>query len=347
MPGFESSETRGAVAGRHDTRGAGVSAPAVRNKTVAGAGGPKTAAGKQVTRGNALKHGLTSTKLLPQTLRKRQVNKHRVDLERQFQPANPTESILVAEMARHATMMEVGEEAEGAVLRHGARELSKVILGLASETDDNGADREDAILSAAVSTDALDKFNRYRRGHEKAFFTALNKLREIQSDRRKHEQKSRAEITKRTNSFGTEEACKKHLADRFHRADWRCPHCESAQGSWLRRQKRWQCGACHRQVGLRFGTVMQGSRLPLRVWFWAITRVAPGSENDHLTIDGGPRRSAARNGSQRNEEDHRGDGRERGGRVAGRNRNAEGNAGLPEISVTLEAKLRNELSAPS
>ena len=113
-----------------------------RNNTVAAPGGPKTSAGKKSARRNALKHGLTSKMLLPQVLRKEQVNEHRVDLERQFQPANPTEPILVAEMARHAMMMELGEQAEGAVLRHGARELSKVILGWAGETSDDGANEK-------------------------------------------------------------------------------------------------------------------------------------------------------------------------------------------------------------
>eukprot|EP00172_Hildenbrandia_rubra_P001135 Plantae.Rhodophyta-Hildenbrandia_rubra.ctg1699.p2 GENE.Plantae.Rhodophyta-Hildenbrandia_rubra.ctg1699~~Plantae.Rhodophyta-Hildenbrandia_rubra.ctg1699.p2 ORF type:complete len:167 (+),score=11.44 Plantae.Rhodophyta-Hildenbrandia_rubra.ctg1699:887-1387(+) len=86
-------------------------------------------------------------------------------------------------MARHAAMMELGEKAEGAVLRHGARELSGMILSTSGEPGDDADEREDAVLASAVSTEALDKFNRYRRGHEKAFYTALNKLREIQHDR--------------------------------------------------------------------------------------------------------------------------------------------------------------------
>lgn len=243
------------------------------SKVVAPGGGPKTTAGKQSTRHNSLKHGLTSRKLLPQVLRKEQVHKHRVSLEQQFQPANPTESLLVAEMARHAMMMELGEKAEGAVLRHGARELSKVILGSAGEAPDDDGEREDAILAAAVSTDALDKFNRYRRGHEKAFFAAFNKLREIQSERREREKTNAVETRDLTNLFATEEACERYLAERFRRADWRCPHCENAHGSWLQRQKRWECGACHRQVSLRFGTVMQRSQLPLRIWFRAIMEI--------------------------------------------------------------------------
>jgi hypothetical protein len=206
-------------------------------------------------------------------LRKEQVDQHRVAFEREFKPANPTEVLLVAELARHATMMDLGEQAEAAVLRHGARELSKVILRLAGEAADDGGEREDAILSAAVSTDALDKFNRYRRGHEKAFFAALNKLREIQAERRDRAKTNIVEVIERINLFGTEEACEKHLGERFRRADWQCPYCASKRGSWLQRQKRWECAACHHQVGLRFGTVMQRSRLPLRVWFMAILEI--------------------------------------------------------------------------
>ena len=226
-----------------------------------------TAAGKQVTRHNAVKHGLASKTLLPQVLRKEQVDEYQATFERQFRPTTPTESILVTELARHASRMELGEQAEGAVLRHGARELSKVILGSVGEATGDD-EREDAILSAAVSTDALDKFNRYRRGHEKAFFAALNKLREIQSER-----KEREKTNDPTALFATEEACERHLAERFRRTDWRCPHCNNANGSWLQRQKRWECGACHRQIGLRFGTVMQRSQLPLRTWFRAIMEI--------------------------------------------------------------------------
>ena len=268
-----------------------------RNNEGSGLGGPKTSAGKQAARGNALQHGLTSRKLLPEVLRKEQVNEHQVRFERQYQPANPTEAILVAEMARHATMLEVGEQAEGAVLRHGARELSQVFLGPAGEAHDDGGEREEAVLSAAVSTDALDKFNRYRRGHEKAFFAALNKLREIQAERRAHERTDAPVLQDQVESFATEEACEMHLAARFRRTDWQCPHCQNANGSWLQRQKRWECGACRRQVGLRFGTVMQRSQLPLRTWFRAIVALrkdANTSTSQMMEVLGIQRRGTVR-----------------------------------------------------
>ena len=253
------------------------------NKTRA-PGGPNTAEGKQSSRGNALKHGLTSKKLLPEVLRKQQVNEYRVNFKRQFQPANPTESILVNEMSRHAAMLDLGGEAEGAVLRHGARELSKVILGAAGATTDDGSEREDAILSAAVSTDALDKFNRYRRGHEKAFFAALNKLLELQSERRKQEKTDAAALKMGTDMFAREEDCESYLAERFRRDDWRCPHCGSERGSWLQVQKRWECGACRRQVGLRFATVMQHSQLPLRTWFRAIIQISKDADASTIQL---------------------------------------------------------------
>jgi transposase-like protein len=268
-----------------------------RNSKAAASGGPQTAAGKRASRRNALKHGLTSRRLLPDVLRKEQVNEHRVAFTCQYQPANPTESVLVAEMSRHAVMMELGEHAEGAVLRHGVRELSKIIPGATEGTSGDSNGRADAVLAAAVSTDALEKCNRYRRGHEKAFFAALNALREIQSQRQRRENINAAESATRTSPWVTEEDCEEHLAQRFRRDDWNCPHCQSTKGSWLQRQKRWECSACRRQVGLRYGTVMQGSRLPLRIWFLAIREMRKNpnvSTSQMMNVLGMQRRGTVR-----------------------------------------------------
>ena len=272
------------------------------HKSATARGGPRTSAGKARARCNALKHGLASRTLLPEVLHKDRVNQYRAEFERQYEAANPTERILTAERARHAVMLDVGEEAERAVLRHGARELSQVILGSAGETGDDNGEREDAILSAAVSTDALDKFTRYRRGHEKAFLAALNKLREIQSERRAHQQNDAVDTSEPACRFATEEACEQHLRERFRRADWRCPHCHSTRGSWLLRQRRWECSECHRQYGLRFGTVMQRSQLPLRIWFQAISELQKNagiSTSELMEVLGIQRRGTVRSLAQK------------------------------------------------
>lgn len=257
----------------------------MQNEQAGRRGGPKTNKGKLAASRNSLKHGLTSKKLIPELLRKDQVAEIQASLDQEFKPAGTTEQLLVAEMARHAAMMELGEKAEGAVLRHGARELSGMILSTSGEPGDDADEREDAVLASAVSTEALDKFNRYRRGHEKAFYTALNKLREIQHDRMTRQLKEKTEQKGNSaNLFETEAACEKHLAKRFSRSNWRCPRCHGAQGSWLRRQKRWECNGCHRQVGLRHGTVMERSQLALTAWFRAIQEVVHNPDITSLQL---------------------------------------------------------------
>jgi ISXO2-like transposase domain len=42
----------------------------------------------------------------------------------------------------------------------------------------------------------------------------------------------------------------------------------------LERRHLWECGGCGQQTSVTAGTVMHGTRTPLRVWFWAAYLVA-------------------------------------------------------------------------
>lgn len=235
-------------------------------------GGPRTREGKNRSRRNALKHGMTSTQLVPNVLRAQRVDYYREVFSVHFQPPNALERVLVDELARHAAMLELSEQGEGAVLRHSALELSSVI----GSDQLDGTSREDAILAAAFATDALDKFSRYRKGHEKAFYTALKRLLEIQEARRAVEQeqtKPQDVLTNALAQFSTDQACVDYLRQRFSKSDWQCPRCGCGQGSWLAKKQRWECRECRRQVGLRYGTVMERSRLPILTWVRAIQLV--------------------------------------------------------------------------
>jgi len=228
-------------------------------------GGPKTSEGKSVSRANAIKHGLCSKEMLPDILGSERLEAYREKVIREFNPTTITEDILVNELARHAAMLEVGERAEGSVLRHGASELSKVLVG-----DDADDVSMDAVLTAAVSSDAIERFARYRRGHEKAFYAALNQLRELQAANwRRH----RPDPKPADSRFETESACEVFLKKRFDVAGWACPRCGSSQGHWLAKRSCWECANCQKQVGLRAGTVMARSPLPLVAWFAAIEMV--------------------------------------------------------------------------
>jgi transposase-like protein len=72
--------------------------------------------------------------------------------------------------------------------------------------------------------------------------------------------------------FGTEEQCEAALERLRWPQGFRCPHCGDIRHCVLRvgARKVFQCGACHKQTSLIAGTVFQGSKLALTVWYLAI-----------------------------------------------------------------------------
>ncbi len=137
-------------------------------------GGPRTPEGKARSRANAVKHGMTATTLLPEILRGDRVDVFRRLFEQELQPRTSLERVVVAELSRHAARLELGERAEEAVLRRGARRVAQ-LLG----TCEASADLEEAGVCGAVATRTLDQLTRYRASHEKGFFRALGALREL------------------------------------------------------------------------------------------------------------------------------------------------------------------------
>jgi transposase-like protein len=72
--------------------------------------------------------------------------------------------------------------------------------------------------------------------------------------------------------YGTEQQCAAALAEARWPAGFRCPRCDSPDhyvvGHGAR--KLYQCRGCRHQTSLTAGTVMDSTKLPLRVWFLAI-----------------------------------------------------------------------------
>jgi hypothetical protein len=83
-------------------------------------GGPVSAVGKQRSRTNAVRHGLTATTLIDEIFGPANLQRVRHALVEEWRPATPTEGHLVDELARHAAELELAERAEEAVLRSGA-----------------------------------------------------------------------------------------------------------------------------------------------------------------------------------------------------------------------------------
>ena len=72
--------------------------------------------------------------------------------------------------------------------------------------------------------------------------------------------------------FGTEAQCEAALEQARWPEGFRCPCCGGAAHCVLRTKTRktFQCNACHHQTSLIAGTLFEGTKLGLKVWFLAI-----------------------------------------------------------------------------
>jgi hypothetical protein len=177
-------------------------------------------------------------------------------------PVGFIEDRLVDALARHAAGMELAGAAEAAVMRHCGRERAE--LGTLLNPDEPLD--EDACLTAAIAGQPMERLARYGRQHERGFYAALGRLRDLQATRRKDF------IRDQFARFKDEQECADYLLERARRRGQICPSCGHRSGNWLA-CRRWECCRCGRQVGLRSGSVLAGSRLPLSQWFRAIGEV--------------------------------------------------------------------------
>jgi transposase-like protein len=122
-------------------------------------------------------------------------------------------------------------------------------------------------LAAVAASQAVERMTRYRRAHEKALNTALTRLEEAKA--REIQQLGRKRFST-DKQFGTDESCREYLRAWREENGCACTKCGSGDGAFLSGRDRWQCRSCRAQVSLRAGTVMDGSKLPLRTWFAAI-----------------------------------------------------------------------------
>lgn len=79
--------------------------------------------------------------------------------------------------------------------------------------------------------------------------------------------------------FASEEACIDYLIQMRWPEGFRCPSC-GEQKAWRTKRLLFHCAACGRQVSVTAGTVFQGTRKPLRMWFrtmWWVTSQKNGA----------------------------------------------------------------------
>lgn len=196
-------------------------------------------------------------------LNRQRFKQHFADFVAEYRPHGPTEYALVRDLARQLAAVDRWGEAAEAVERTAAHHLpglARVVL----EGDDVAAD---AVLAGAMATEAAYQCERHSLARSRAFCRILDKLKYLQSQRLASE---RLGVVSMPPAFASEAACEVYLANRLRNEVRRCGKCGKPNGCFLPSRNAWECRTCRAQTGLRTGTVMAGSPLPLLVWFNAI-----------------------------------------------------------------------------
>jgi transposase-like protein len=74
--------------------------------------------------------------------------------------------------------------------------------------------------------------------------------------------------------LATEQACREYLFASRWPDGFICPRCGGRHAGGQTRRHLWICVDCGHQTSVTAGTVMHGTRTPLRLWFWAAYLVA-------------------------------------------------------------------------
>lgn len=72
------------------------------------------------------------------------------------------------------------------------------------------------------------------------------------------------------SQFPNEESCREHFKLTREKQGIVCKKCKGEKHYWLRAKWQWQCSVCEFRTGLRSGTMMESSKLPVRKWFLAM-----------------------------------------------------------------------------
>ena len=200
---------------------------------------------------------------VPQLLDSQRIHQLRREFEDEYGPQGPTERYLVRCLAQQAAALDRFTLGTAAVEREAARAIPQFAAG-GSEDDD--ARYADVLLAAALQSEGAERCERHCLALVRGFQRTQRRLEELQAQRRRREA---ADHDAPPTPIVDEAACIAHLERRLRR-DRPCDRCHASHGSYLPSRRLRECAGCGKQIGLRYGTVMAGSPLPLRTWFTAV-----------------------------------------------------------------------------
>jgi hypothetical protein len=145
-----------------------------------------TDAGRQAVSGNALRHGLTSKKVVLPHEDESAYLALRDDLLRERAPATVEERFLVDQLAQNMWRLQRARRVETCCL------ADKIEILCARHNIDRNNPDLDHLMAGILANDTgeLDTMRRYETSIQRAFYQSLRELDRLQSERRKKEQPS-------------------------------------------------------------------------------------------------------------------------------------------------------------
>jgi hypothetical protein len=154
------------------------------NRRTAARGGPKTDAGRAAVRFNALKHGLTASSAVLPGEDAGFLKQLRADLNEEYEPATPTEHVLVEEFVRCSWRLLRLRRVETEMWT-GYINALRSRQGADRNVTQQESDRAVASTLADSPASQFNKYFRYERGATRDFYRALDKLEDTQRARRR------------------------------------------------------------------------------------------------------------------------------------------------------------------
>ena len=179
----------------------------------------------------------------------------------ELRPHGIAEQLLVVQLARCAAQLE-----ENAAAANSWRQLAAAALAAFAVPGITGIAATEDQLAHGVPCGAADRAQRQMFANSRLFARTLQAFWKVRSLRTTFGDPATA-IDR--VPFGTEQQCLTYLAA-WQRRNFCCTHCGAQAAYFIAARACLECVACRAQRGLRSGTVMASSALPLRTWFRAI-----------------------------------------------------------------------------
>jgi hypothetical protein len=181
-----------------------------------------------------------------------------------FNPVEIHEQVLVRELARRATQLDEFDAALAALRRQGEAALRSVLTSPSTDAADAQQIASAGILASGRYEAVLRQSLATARGFSRA-------LRVLDDCRRRASAPDWGNPLTIDPRFSSETACCAHLVRRYVQGICGCGDCGAvAEGGFIPSGLCWQCARCRAQTGLRVGTCMECSAIPLTKWFAAI-----------------------------------------------------------------------------